>query len=146
MDPKVQQFLNAKHIAVVGVSRSAQKFGSAIYTELKTRGYDVYAVNPAITEFNGNPCYYSLTTLQGKIDGAILCSPTTTIEMVLREAAAIGLKHIWIQQGTGSPALVKLGTSLGLKMVSGKCILMYAEPVGSIHSFHRFFAKLFGGY
>jgi predicted CoA-binding protein len=146
MDRKAQEFLNAKHIAIVGVSHNAQKFGSAIYTELKKRGFDVYAVNPSMNEFNGDPCYYSLTELKGKIDGAILCIPTTKIEMVLREAAVIGLKHVWLQQGAGTPDLVKLGESLGLQMVSGKCILMYAEPVGPLHGFHQFFAKIFGGY
>ena len=32
MDAKIQAFIQAKRLAVVGVSRSAQKFGTAIYT------------------------------------------------------------------------------------------------------------------
>jgi len=40
-------------------------------------------------------------------------------------------------------ALVK---DLGLSAVSGKCIMMYAQPVTSVHSWHKFFAKLFGQY
>jgi hypothetical protein len=30
--------------------------------------------------------------------------------------------------------------------VEGKCILMYAGEVGSIHNFHKFVAKVFGQY
>jgi hypothetical protein len=40
--------------------------------------------------------------------------------------------------------LVELGKQLGLNMVSGKCIMMYAEPVRSIHKWHRGFMKLIG--
>jgi hypothetical protein len=37
-----------------------------------------------------------------------------------------------------------LGDELDLNLVSKKCILMYAPPVDSVHSVHRFFGKLFG--
>ncbi len=42
MDHNVQEFLQAEKLAVVGVSRSEQKFGSTIYKELKERGFEVY--------------------------------------------------------------------------------------------------------
>ena len=33
---------------------------------------------------------------------------------------------------------------LKLNAVAGKCVLMYAPPVRSFHSWHRAFAKLLG--
>ena len=33
---------------------------------------------------------------------------------------------------------------LGLNVVSGECVFMFAEPMESFHKFHRFFYKLFG--
>jgi hypothetical protein len=33
---------------------------------------------------------------------------------------------------------------LGLEPVTGKCILIYAEPVRSWHGFHRLFCRLTG--
>jgi len=144
MNQVIQDFVAGKRVAVVGVSRYAKKFGSSIYTELKGRGYQVYGVNPAVEEIQGEKCYPNITALKGQVDGAVVCIKPKSVEPVLREAAAIGLKNIWLQWGADTPENVKLGKELGLNLVSGKCILMYAEPVRSFHSFHRFLAKLFG--
>ena len=144
MNQVINDFINGKRIAVVGVSRNAKKFGNAIYTELKQRGYQVFAVNPSINEIAGDPCYPNLKALQGKIDGVLVCVPSSKGETVLREAAELGLHNVWLQQGADSPKLIKLGSELGLNMVSRKCILMYAPPVRSFHNFHRAIAKLFG--
>jgi predicted CoA-binding protein len=140
----IKDFVAGKRIAVVGVSRYAKKFGSSIYTELKGRGYQVYGVNPAVEDIQGDKCYPNLTALQGQVDGAVICIKPKSVEPVLREAAAIGLKNIWLQWGADTPENVKLGGELGLNLVSGKCILMYAEPVRSFHSFHRLIVKLVG--
>jgi predicted CoA-binding protein len=140
----IVDFIAGKRVAVVGVSRYAKKFGSSIYTELKGRGYQVYAVNPSVAEIKGEKCYPNLSALKGQVDGAVICIKPKLVEPVLREAAAIGLKNIWLQWGADTPETIKLGRELGLNLVSGKCILMYAEPVHSFHSFHRFFMKLFG--
>lgn len=144
MNQAINDFINGKRIAVVGVSRNEKKFGNTVYTELKQRGYQVFAVNPSINEIAGDPCYPSLKALQGKIDSAVVCVSSSKGETVLREAAELGLRNVWLQQGADSPQLIKLGSELGLNMVSRKCILMYAPPVRSFHIFHRVIAKLFG--
>jgi hypothetical protein len=144
MDETVQNFVQCKRIAVVGVSRDAKKFGNAIYTELKKRGYQVYAVNPSIQDLAGEPCYPGLEALRGKIDGAVICLQPAKITAVLQEAAQIGLHNIWLQQGSESPEVLKTARDLGLNPVSKKCILMYATPVQSFHNFHRFVMKLVG--
>ena len=43
-----------------------------------------------------------------------------------------------------SLAALALCREKGLQPVSGKCIMMFADPVGSIHGVHRWFAKVFG--
>jgi len=144
MNQAIKDFVSSNRVAVVGVSRHKQKFGSSIYTELKGRGYQVFAVNPAAEEIQGDKCYPNLAAIKGQVDRAVVCIKPKLVEPVLREAAAIGLKNIWLQWGADTPETVKLGQELGLNVVAGKCILMYAEPVRSFHSFHRFFMKLFG--
>jgi hypothetical protein len=144
MDQTITDFINGKRIAVVGVSRRSQKFGTMIYKELKARGYQVYPVHPEAKEIAGDACFPSLSALQDKVDGAVVCISPKDVVPVLKEAANIGLRNIWLQQGAQSPAAIQAGKELGLNMVTGKCILMYAMPVRSFHSFHRFLAKLFG--
>jgi predicted CoA-binding protein len=144
MNQAIEDFINLKNIAVVGVSRNASKFGNLAYKELKERGYQVYAVNPALKEFQGEPCYPNLSALQGKVDGLLLTVHPDQGLAVLEEASRVGIKNIWVQQQADSPALLESGRQLGLNLVSGKCILMYAPPVRSFHKFHRFVNQIFG--
>ena len=144
MNQAIQDFINCKNIAVVGVSRNPNKFGNLAYKELKERGYQVYPVNPALKEFQGAPCYPDLNPLQGKVDGILLTVHPEQGATVLEQASSLGIKNVWIQQQAETPALLESGRQLGLNLVSGKCILMYAPPVRSFHGFHRVIAKLFG--
>ena len=144
MDQAVKDFVAGKRLAVVGASRSGKKFGNIAYKELKQRGYQVYIVHPTDSEIDGEPCYPSLGALKEQVDGVVVSVPPTQGMQVLQDASKAGLKDVWIQQQGDSPELLQLGESLGLNLIHGKCILMYAEPVRSFHSFHRFFVRLTG--
>lgn len=50
------EFLRHKRIAVTGVSRHPESHGANfVYQRLRSRGYQVYAVNPNATEVEGDP-------------------------------------------------------------------------------------------
>lgn len=146
MNQKIKEFLQAKKLAVVGVSRSPQKFGTAIYNELKARGFEVYGVNPMMDTISGDKCYPSLAALAGQVDGVVISVSPNKAAAVLHEAAAAGISKVWLQQGSQSKETEIAAREAGIDPVTGKCILMYAGEVKSIHAFHRFFAKLFGQY
>ena len=146
MEQKVQDFIQAKRLAVVGVSHSPQKVGTAIYIELKQRGYEVFGVNPHLTTIDGDKCYAAIAELAGTVDGAVICVPPAAAAGIIREAAAAGITKLWLQQGSTSLETKKAAQEAGITPVEGKCILMYAGEVKSIHAFHRFFARLFGQY
>ena len=46
MNQEIQDFIQGKRYALVGVSRSGKKFGNIALTELKARGYQVFVVHP----------------------------------------------------------------------------------------------------
>ncbi len=144
MDQAIQNFINGKRIAVVGVSRDGGKFGNTAFAELAARGYQVFAVHPEAKEIAGTPCYPNLAALRGQVDGALVVVAPPQAVSVLREAAAIGLKNVWLQQGAESPEALALARDLGLNLVAKKCVLMYAPPVRSFHGWHRVFARLLG--
>ena len=54
------------------------------------------------------------------------------------------MKQLWLQQGSQSPEVLAVARELGVNPISGKCILMYAQPVTSFHKWHRVFVKLTG--
>ena len=144
MDQAIQDFINGKRIAVVGVSRDEKKFGNTAFAELAARGYQVFAVHPTGQEIAGTRCYPNLAALRGQVDSVLVIVYPQQAVPVLREAAAIGLKNVWLQQGAESPEALALARDLGLNLVARKCVLMYASPVRSFHAWHRGFARLFG--
>ncbi len=146
MNTEVAGFVKSKRFAVVGVSRDPKKFGNTIFRELKNRGYEVYGVHATSEEIAGEKCFSSLSALRGQVDAAILCTRPEKVSALLGEAADAGIRDVWLQQGAESQAALDEGRRLGMNVVAGKCILMYATPVKSIHAFHRFFVKLFGKY
>jgi uncharacterized protein len=146
MDQAVQDFIQEKRFAVVGVSRSGKKFGNMIYTDLKKRGYTVFIVHPEAQEIDGERCYPNLAALRDEVSGVVICVPPKQAAQVLREAAAAGIKSIWLQQGADSSETSAVARELGISPITGKCILMYAQPVRSFHGWHRAIARLFGQY
>ena len=59
---KINQFLNQKHIAVAGVSRSGNNIGNSIFSELKGKEYTTV---PILLEFGLYP-YFIFKTPFGK--------------------------------------------------------------------------------
>jgi predicted CoA-binding protein len=144
MDTNIQEFIKGKRFAIVGVSRSGRKFGNSIYSELKARGYQLAVAHPEMDEFDGQPCYKNLSELAGKVDGVVICVTPSQAVQALRDAAQAGIRSIWLQQGAQSPEALAAARELGLDPIVGKCILMYMQPVGSIHGWHRGFNRLIG--
>jgi uncharacterized protein len=144
MNPAIIDFVEGKRVALVGVSRSGKKFGNMIHTELKQRGYEVFVVHPEAQEIAGDRCYPSLAALQGQVERVIICVTPRQAGQVLRDAVQAGMPKIWLQQGSDSPEVKAVAGELGVTPITGKCILMYAQPVKSFHAWHRGFARLFG--
>lgn len=140
----VEDFLAQKKWAFIGVSQNKRKFGHFAYKDLKSKGYEVYPINPNAQTIEGEPIYSSLDQLPEKV-GAIVISvtPTKTVQLI-KEAHAQDIRHIWIQQGAQSQEALDYCKQNSLNCIHGECILMYAQPVGFPHSIHRFIWKLLG--
>jgi len=145
MNPLIDQFVSSKRIAVVGMSRSGKKFGNMAAKELKAKGYEIYPVHPEATEIDGFACSPNLQSLSGKVDAVWISILPKNVSPVLEEAAQIGLKNIWLQQGAWSAEVQQTIDQLNLPVVTKKCIMMYAPPVKSVHKFHRTIKGIFGG-
>jgi uncharacterized protein len=140
----VDDFLAQKTLAVVGVSRNSQKFGNAIFNELKAKGYQVYPVNPQAEKIGEDKCYPSLAALPAGVEGVVVVVPPAKAEQVVQDAAQAGIKRVWLQPGAQSPAAIKTAQDKGLRVVAGECILMYARPAAFFHRAHGFVWKMIG--
>jgi predicted CoA-binding protein len=140
----IEAFLAKQPLAVVGVSHSPDKFGNYLYREIKKSGRKVYAVNPSLDMVEGDRCYAGLGALPEKPQGVVLVvQPQTTLQ-VLDEMAKLDIHSAWIQQGADSPDGEKKAAELGIDLVSGECLMMFLEPMQSIHRWHRTFKSVLG--
>jgi hypothetical protein len=146
MTPKarVTDFVSQRKLAVVGVSRQGKKFGNLAFRELKAKGYMLFPVHPQAETVQGKRCYPSLAALPEPVDGVLVIVPPAETEKVVREAAAAGIKRVWMQQGPESPEAIRFCQENGISAVHGECILMFAEPAAWYHRAHRWVWKLLG--
>lgn len=139
----VETFLAQPALALVGVSRSGEKFGNVILRELRAKGLHVYPVHPVADVIDGVRCFRRLGDLPEAVGGVIVSVSPADAVTVVRDAAAAGISRVWVQQGAESPYLAELCTQLGIDAVMGECILMHAQPTG-IHKVHRALEGLLG--
>lgn len=133
----VQEFLSQKAIALVGLSRKGNQFSNMAFKELKKKGYTMIPVNPNAEEIDGEKCYPDLNSVKEMVTAALVMTPSAQVPAVVTSAADSGIKHIWIQQGAESDEAKSLGDEKELSLVSGECIMMFAEPTAMLHRFHR---------
>jgi predicted CoA-binding protein len=133
----VDDFLSHRPWAVVGASRDPKKFGTAAYRELKAKGYPLFPVNPKADSIEGDQCYANLAGLPQAVEGVLIITPPAQTEQVVREAAAAGIRRVWMQQGAQSDAAIRFCQANGISEVHGECILMHAPGTASFHKMHR---------
>ncbi len=141
---EIDDFLAQRKLALVGVSRRAGKFGNMIYKELSAKGYQVFPVHPEAKENNGMHCWPSLQSLPERVGGLIIVVRPEQTEKVVRDAVAAGIERVWMQQGSQSDEAISFCRENGVSVIHNECILMFAEPAGWIHRFHRGILKLLG--
>lgn len=155
LDNLVQDFLAQKKIAVVGVSDKRETGCNASYKRFKENGYQVYAVNPRLSTYDGQPCYADLKSIPEKVDAVfILASPKVT-EQLVQQCVDLGIKHVWMHCLMGTkPGLQAGATSVsqsavemcianGIAVIPGSCPNQFLKPDFG-HAMMRSMWRLFG--
>src|SRR5215207_8322284 len=113
LDNLVQDFLAQKKIAIVGVSDKRDTGCNLAYKKLKENGYQVFAVNPRITTYEGAPCYSDLKSIPERPDAVfILTSPKVT-EQIIQQCVDLDVKLVWMHCMLGTkPGMAASMTSV----------------------------------
>lgn len=120
LDSMVKKFLAQKSIAIVGVSDRRDTGCNLNYQKFKENGYQVYPVNPRISEYKGEPCYPDLKSIPETPDAVfILASPRVT-DLIVRECVDLGIKHVWMHCMMGT----KTGLAAGMTSVSREALAL----------------------
>ena len=151
LNAKVEDFLAQKRIAVAGVSRDKghHPVGNLIYHRLKNTGHEVFAVNPHMQTFEGDPCYPDLRSIPGGVDGVVVITRPDVTKQIVRECGEAGVPRVWMHQsvlsGTSvSKEAVEYCREHDISVIAGACPMMYGRGVDIGHACMRAVLGLFG--
>lgn len=116
----------AKTIAVVGASRDPNKSAGAIPRALQQRGFRIIPVNPFAETILGERAYKSLADIGEKVDVVDVFRPSAEAPGVARQAAAIGARALWLQQGITSDEARRIAEAAGMDYVEDLCMAVEA--------------------
>lgn len=143
-------FLGHHRFAMVGVSRDPKHFSRYLLKELRTRGYDVVAVNPSANEIEGRPCFANVKDIEPPVDAALLMTPPPETIRVVDDCAEAGIHEIWMHRGGGQGSVSQVAVALcrekGITVVDGECPLMFLPGTQFPHRVHGFIRKLVGNF
>jgi predicted CoA-binding protein len=139
----VEAFVQEPAIAIVGVSLSGHGFGNLARRVLQEKGYRVCVVHPRAATSAAVDCYPSIGALPPDVHALLVVVPPSQALEVVRQAAGSNIRRVWLQQGAESDAAIGECRRLGLDVVAGECILMFAHPT-SYHRVHHWIRRLTG--
>lgn len=142
----IEHFFSSPAFAVVGASADRKKFGNVVLRTMIEKEFTVYPVNPKQDSIEGRPCIPSVMELSPEVRSIITVVPPRVTEDTVAACVQKGITGIWMQPGSESTAAIAAAEAAGISVISPECILMFLEPVESVHALHRWFKKILGHY
>lgn len=124
MDDLIKQFLAQKNIAVAGSFRSKEKVAYKIFLQLKEKDYNVFPVNPFLSDVEGVKCYPSISDILYPIGAVDLVTPPAATEKIVEECKRKGIKYIWMQPGAESEKAIKFCGQNNMKVIHNLCLMV----------------------
>lgn len=114
----------ARTIAVVGHSDKPFRTSYRIASYLREVGYEVYPVNPALTEIDGQKVYPDLASVPVPIDIVDVFRRSEHLDDIVKEAIQVGAKAVWAQVGVEDAQAAATAEAAKLPMVMDRCIMV----------------------
>ena len=119
-DP-METMVQARTIAVVGVSSNPRRPSNDVARYLIEAGYTVYLVNPTETEIFGRPVYASVRDLPEPVDIVDIFRRPGDVPPVVEDAIAAGARCVWTQLEIVNEAAAARAAEAGLTVVMDRC-------------------------
>jgi uncharacterized protein len=115
-------YSEVKTIAVVGASGKPTKPAHSIPAYLQREGFRIIPVNPRGGELFGEQVRTSLRDIGEPVDAVDVFRPSEETPGIAREAAEVGAKVLWLQEGIHSDEAQRIAEDAGLTFVSNRCM------------------------
>ncbi|KPK97902.1 MAG: hypothetical protein AMJ95_06850 [Omnitrophica WOR_2 bacterium SM23_72] len=124
MENLVEDFLKQKRFAVAGSFRNESKYAYKILKTLIKKGYEVFPVNPRMSEVEGKACYKTISDIPYSVDVVNIVTPPLITEGILKECLQKGIKRVWLQPGAESEAAIKFCHDNDIKVIYSMCVML----------------------
>lgn len=121
-----------RSVAIVGASGDPLRPSYGVWQYLRSAtDYELYLVNPTITDVNGTPAYPSLADLPVVPDLVDVFRRHEHLPSVLEDTIKVGAKTLWLQSGLWHEQVARDGEAAGLQVVMDRCLKVeYARLLG----------------
>ncbi len=116
--------IEARNVAVVGISPRVNRPSYAVAAYLKEAGYRIFPVNPAIDSWDGIAAYDTVSDIPEKIDIVDIFRRPLQVGPVVEDAIAAGAGAVWMQQGIVNEDAAQAARNVGLDVVMDRCMLV----------------------
>jgi len=119
-------------VAIVGASDNPLRPSYGVWQYLKSAShYELYLVNPTISEVDGTPVFPSLDEVPVVPDLVDVFRRHEYLPSVLDDTIKVGAKTLWLQQGLRHEQVARDGKAAGLQVVMDRCLKVdYARLLG----------------
>ena len=125
MTKEIETFLQAEVFGVAGASADRNKYGNRVLRCYLMNDRAAVPVNPKEEKIEGIPCVHSVADLPPEVTSLSVITPPSVTERVVEQAAAKGIKNIWMQPGAESPKAVAFCRDQGINVIAdGSCLLV----------------------
>jgi uncharacterized protein len=130
----LELILNARTVALVGLSTNELRASHFVGYYLKRHGYRIVPVNPNEEWVLGERAYPTLADVPEQIDVVDVFRMPSAVPELARQAVDVGAGALWLQFGVISPEGARIASEGGLDVVMDRCMKVeHARYLGRMH-------------
>jgi uncharacterized protein len=112
-----------RSVAIVGASADPLRPSYGVWQYLRSASdYELYLVNPTISDVDGMPVYPSLEEVPVVPDLVDVFRRYEFLPSVLDDTIRVGAKALWLQSGLWHEQVGRDGGAAGLQVVMDRCL------------------------
>ncbi|MGA9839566.1 MAG: CoA-binding protein [Thermoplasmata archaeon] len=132
-DSEIRDVLTrARTVAIVGLSDKPERDSNEVARYLRSQGYRVIPVNPAVPEVLGERSYPSVSAIpkEIRVDIVDIFRRSDQVHPIVEEAVRRGVKVVWMQLGIDSAEAASLVREAGGMTFENLCIMSQHRRLG----------------
>lgn len=110
-------------VAIVGASNDPEKFGNKAVRAYLRRGWQVFPINPRVTQVEGLPALARLEDIPGPVDRVAFYVPAQVGIELLEAVKRKQIPELFVNPGAESNELLAKAESLGINAIQACAIV-----------------------